>query len=232
MLVMKEVRLLLLIFLIGALLELTTCALLWGGAVRGKVVEQDTDRPIPGALIAVVWEGTAISGIESTNVCYHAELAITNEQGVFHTGAWLSRQKNYFVESGSRMIFVYKRGYYEPYLSPRKIGILSMIAKYIRWKLYPKLILARFTGTSDERLKDLNQLMNFGSCYYESGKSARNLYPFYAALYYEAKELGATEKDLRRLKEVAASAAVAEDTTHPQEETDKRVQKFLRDNLK
>jgi hypothetical protein len=189
--------------------------------MNGMVLEEGTDKPISGAIIAVEWHGHVSSGamfVEASKVCYHVGTATTDEQGRYRTKSWKQPQrKEYTVNFDRITMTVYKRGYGGPKaLYREKNGVIY---------------LAPFTGTREERLKFLKGIATGSGCG-DAGESQRRLYPLYKELYYEAKAQGATEKDLQWFRQFAAANAVAQDSGVADSEGYERAQKFLQDNLK
>jgi hypothetical protein len=175
---MKFLRIVLIMF---TLLPLTACGLT-GGIVSGKVLEEKTDKPIPGAIVVVRWIGRTTSGsmyVEAHNVCYHVETATTDEQGGYQTKAWSQAQhKDYTVKFHNMQVDAYKQDY----------G-LSQAATRNDEDVY----LAPFKGTSGERLAYLKRIYGATGCGAQN-ESEKNMLPLLKALYDEAKLHGGDKK--------------------------------------
>lgn len=170
---MKSLRWLLLPLL---LLPLTACGMS-GGPFNGKVLEENTHKPIPGAIVVVRWVGLVSSWVDSQHVCYHVETATTDEEGRYQTKGW-SQSLNYSVKFDRMEIDAYKLGYGRP-------SKLSQV-KEIEY-------LAPFKGTRGERLAYLGNFsgMQCGV----TGDYAPKLIPLYKVIYEEAKQLAVTKED-------------------------------------
>ena len=168
-----------LITLLTLTLSVQACALT-GAPITGKVLEEGTNNPIPGAIVAVTWIGRTTSGsiyVESGDVCYHVETVTTNEQGFYQTQAWSQEQhKDYTVKFDHKQVTAYKAGYGVPQRSSQKDGV-----EY----------LAKFKGTREERLEYLWRMRP--SCDAQN-ESEENKLPLLKALYDEAKLHGGDKK--------------------------------------
>ena len=71
---------------IVALFPLSACGLS-GSAIKGQVLEAETNKPIPGAIVVVRWHGTWAPPA-GTSTCYHVESAMTDAEGRYKTPAW------------------------------------------------------------------------------------------------------------------------------------------------
>ena len=192
------------------------------GPVTGQILEAGTKKPIAGAIVLVRWQGVYSQVVETKTVCYHVETATTDAEGRYQTAAWKEPPKGSAFSPGPRMIDAYKAGY-ETYWPPG----------FDRTQDYKQNIyyLAPFKGTREERLKYLERIARSSGCD-SAGKSRRNLYPLYEALYYEAKVNAAKEEDLQWYRRMAAeiSVGVSDQLTHA--ENEKRIEQFLREHLK
>jgi len=161
------------ILLMLAATPLAACALS-GEAIEGRVLEEGTNKPIPGAIVVVKWIGLTTSGswfVEASTVCYHVETATTDGQGNYQTKAWRQPQhKDYTVKFDRIGVDAYKPGYGFP-------GKLSQV-KGIEY-------LAPFRGSREERLKFLSRIEGATGCG-GGGDSKKNLLPFDRAVYEEA----------------------------------------------
>jgi len=165
---------------------LASCALS-GGAIKGKLLEQGTNKPIPGGIVLVRWYGHVSSGsifVEARTLCYHVETSTTDEQGRYQTKAWRQPQKkDYTVKFDYIGVQGFKRGYQLPYGKPQVEG---------------KTYLVPFNGTRKERLENL-KLQARAGC--EGPKdNLKKLIPLYRALYEEAKSIAITTDDKEIVK--------------------------------
>lgn len=175
-------KLLRLMLMLPTLLPLSACALS-GGPVVGQVVEEGTQKPVPGATVVVRWIGRTTSGswfVEARDVCYHVETAVTDERGQYKTAAWTQEQsKDYTLKYHSLRVDAYKPGYGLPTKPSEKEEIVY---------------LATFKGTTTERLEYLSRISGTSSCG-SRNDSEKNLIPMRKALYEEAKTLAQTERE-------------------------------------
>lgn len=175
---MKFIRMMLLML---AVLPLGACALS-GEAMQGRILEEGTNKPIPGAIVVVRWEGLTTSGswfVEASTVCYRVETATTDEQGNYQTQAWRQPQhKDYTVKFDRIRVDAYKPGYGFPNKLSRVKGI-----EY----------LAPFEGSRGERLGYVKRLFGATACGAQN-ESEKNMLPLLKALYEEAKLLGGDKK--------------------------------------
>ena len=156
--------------------------------------------------------------VDSEHVCIHVGSAITDSEGRYEIQSWHKPSSINFVSDIERTVLtIYKRGFGGP---------------KIPYRVKKDLIyLAPFTGAREERLRYLKAIVTGSGCD-EAGRSERNLYPLYKALYDEAKSDEGAEKDLKWFREMAAMVAVAEEGHMTEDEADKRMRAFLQDNLK
>jgi hypothetical protein len=62
-----------------------------GKPVGGQVIERETGKPLPDALVIVEWQTSAARGGHGASgaSCYHMEYAITDKNGQFKTERWV-----------------------------------------------------------------------------------------------------------------------------------------------
>lgn len=194
-------------------LPLAACAVS-GSGIEGQVVEEGTNKPVSGAIVIARWHGTASMLVDSRTVCVHVESATTDDQGRFRFSRWYQTPK--FIVSGVQpTVTAYKPGYE---------------GKLFEEKIYH---LKPFTGTRGERFQSLWRVVSATGCS-SAGRTRRNLYPLYKAVYEEAKPLATTDEEKQRLqmiREIAASEWVARDAHMTTEESRKLVEEHLRDHL-
>ena len=84
-------------------------------AVRGKVVDDGTGRPVASAIVIAVWELKAPYGLEGHTIAGHMHVAevLTNNQGEYLVSGWgpRPRPENTFLEFNAPLIVVFKDGY-------------------------------------------------------------------------------------------------------------------------
>lgn len=212
------------ILLLITLLPLTACGLS-SDPIEGQVLEAGTKKPLAGAIVVVRWEGTYSQIAESKTSCYHVETATTDGEGRYKIPGWWQMPKGPFFSPGAKDIIAYKAGYAEHW--PAGYDRTADYKNNVRY-------LAPFKNTSGERFKYLEQMARASNCL-AAGKSEKNLYPLYEALYFEAKNFVATEDDKRKLqwlREVAAEVAVGVSDQFTHAENEKRIEQFLREHLK
>ena len=155
-------------------LPLSACSLS-DGPIEGRVLEEGTDKPIPGAIVIVRWIGRTTSGsmfVEARDVCYHVETAETDENGGYQIKAWSQEQhKDYTVTFDQMAVDAYKPGY----------GFSSAVPRNDE-----DMYLDPFKGTGPERLIYLKRMFGATGCDAQN-ESRKNMLPFLNALYAEAK---------------------------------------------
>lgn len=181
--------------------------------VTGQVLDQDTGQPVEGAIVVMRWQGTAtMAFVDQRTLCYHVETAISDADGRFSTPAWIEASRYRNLGLKKRMETVYKAGYRHV----RSEGNLHY------------LVLDR--GDVEEKLSYLENLVRNSGCY-SAGKLMRRSYPMLEAVFYEAKELGASQELLQWMRYVVASAWLAHDGPIPSRVHNREISIFLRDHL-
>jgi hypothetical protein len=220
---MRLLRIMLVMF---ALFPLSACGLS-NGPIEGQVFEAGTHKPIAGTIVIVRWHGTySIPFADTRSSCYHVETATTDAQGHFKTPAWTEKSKGFLFSGDYWVINMYKSGYQE-YWPPSFINS-DEYHKNVRF-------MEPFKGTREERFEKLQKIAQSSNCN-SASNSGQNLYPYYEALYLEAKSLAMSadeHKKLQWFREVAASYAVTgKGDMTTQRELDEQVELFLEDHLK
>lgn len=185
----------------------------WDG-YAGKVVDGDTGKPLDGVFVIARYWGDLPAGGSFQSVCYHAAGTTTNAQGEYRMNPRFDTPDFYFDKRSD--IDFFKAGYQSVYY---KDGVGK---------------LKKDTGNREKRLEELTRIVRTSDCR-GSGKSLRALYPFFEAIYYEAKSISVTQDELKQLRwfqERAASKAIASDSSMTDSEAEAARQKFLEDNLK
>ncbi|WP_461573349.1 transthyretin-like family protein [Sulfuricaulis sp.] len=177
------------VFLFVLWLPLTACAVS-GDAIDGQVMKEGTNKPIPGAIVVVRWQGNAGGPVDSSTICYHVETATTDEQGRFHIKAWKTTE-----EAVGLHTTWYQRLFMGPTIFDREVMTTAYRPGYT-FSTKPSekntVWLKPFTGTREERFKDLVRVST--SCG-SAGESERNLLPLIKALYAEASSIATTAKE-------------------------------------
>jgi len=157
-----------------------------GGVVKGRVLDYQTNKPIPGAIVFAYWEGHMWAVVESQTVCIHLDTTVSDDQGRYHFGAWRKPATINFVTRIHPYVLAYKPGYGDPqgiYRQPEGITYL-----------------APFTGTREARLKYLSIWgSRTGWCERKGEDYANKLIPLYRALYSEGKSIAVTKDEKRRV---------------------------------
>lgn len=115
-------------------LPLQACALS-GGPVDGVVLEEGTNKPIPDAVVVVLWKHH--QGYSGT-VCYHVETATSNEKGEYHIPKWSNPSDTRTLMDPYVSASAYKPGYGLPTQPSQKDQ---------------EVLLAPFSGGRGERLE-------------------------------------------------------------------------------
>jgi hypothetical protein len=163
----------------------------WDGYV-GKVVDADTGKPLDGVFVIARYSGDLPAGGSFQSVCYHAAGTTTNAQGEYRMNPRFDTPDFYFDKRSE--IDFFKAGYQRVYY---KDGVAK---------------LKEDTSNYQKRLEYLQRMAGY-TCR-SAGRSQRSLYPFFEAIFYEAKSISVTsdeKKDLEKFRWVAASQAIASD---------------------
>ena len=184
---------------------------------RGRVIDQDTDQPIAGAIIVGKYIGSR--GAEGSTSCNRVESAVSDQDG------WFTLPLD--PRDGGPLMEAYHHGY-KWGRSPRKalrgvdgnvehwqVQIVAWNAEINRATLirYEPTIyrsqaealaasrqemdvyLKPFSGTREERLRELHRLHVAGSCVAPHRTTAGPV-PFFEALFKEETELGDDKRSL------------------------------------
>ncbi len=181
--------------MLPTLLPLSACALS-GGPVIGQVVEEGTNKPIPGAIIVVRWRGDLPGFADSRTVCYHVASTVTDQAGGYRIPAWSKETEKDWqkrIINKEFVIDVYKAGYGWPTKPSQKVEI-----EY----------LAPFKGDTKERFDYLSRVISGTTCV-SAGESYKNLYRVTHAIYQEAKAIARTADEKQRAERFRE---LAEDT--------------------
>lgn len=173
----QPLRLARMIGLTVLLIPLSACAIS-GKPMEGRVLEVDTRKPIPDAIVVVRWQGNRPAFVESQTVCAHVDTAVTDAQGRYAIKRWVAVLHNGPVLDLEPLVMVYKTGYQEAYI-PAEAGTTYLKA---------------FAGTREERFEYLRRVTSATGCG-GAGDSEKNLLPLAKALYEEARSIATTTKE-------------------------------------
>jgi hypothetical protein len=185
----------------------------WDGYV-GKVVDADTGEPLDHVFVIARYWGDLPAGGSFQSVCYHAGGTTTNEQGEYRMNPRFDTPDFYFDKRSD--IDFFKAGYQRVYY---KDGVAK---------------LKEDTSNNQKRLEYLKRMARY-TCR-SAGRSQRSLYPFFEAIFYEAKSISVTsneKKDLEKFRWVAASQAIASDRERNMDgsEYSQLIKDYLKDHL-
>jgi hypothetical protein len=164
-----------------SLLALFTAActfIVSGPEMDGRVLDSETAAPISGALVIAEWSGDIGGPVQSSEVCFHLEVATTDADGRYHIPAWTRRpvadwEGGFFglrnVEISRR---TYKRGYVQSRYDPNDKMIILMVP---------------FEGGTSQRIEYL-RLQGTRSCGRFDG-SREHEKTLWKAICQEAKDL-------------------------------------------
>lgn len=170
-----KINVLLLIGL-GLLVFITACAAFSDKEpIQGHVVEEGTNKPVPGAIVVARWKEGRSLYVDSQTVCVHVESTTTDAQGRYQIPRYKGNVPSH-VDS-------YKLGY-------------ERSDTYYKTKAYleHKDILKSFTRTREERFAYLKRIEYATRCPHAK-ESEKNMLLFYRALYDEARDLTVTKDD-------------------------------------
>ena len=142
-----------------------------GGPVDGKVLEEGTHKPVPGAIVIASWQGALFTFVDSRHTCIHVETATTDQAGHYHIPLWTASPKPP-VHDVELHIVTYKAGYEWAGYDDRDQRV-----QYLK----------PFTGTKEERLKSMGPGGNPRCGSAEEYRPV--LEPLFRARYEEAKSL-------------------------------------------
>lgn len=165
--------------LIAAIVLPTTGCAYSGGPIEGRVLEEGTDKPIPGVIVVARWEGTAFSFVENPTVCIHVETATTDKDGRYRIPFWHASAEPAGVHGIEPIVTAYKAGYQWPRKLPKS---LDDEMQYLR----------PFVGTREERFKASRIA---GIKCPNAGSSQRNLIPLYKTIYEQLATLALTKDE-------------------------------------
>lgn len=164
---------------------LSACGLS-SGPIEGRVLDLDTKQPVAGAIVVVRWEGTHLIPFADTqSSCYHAESAVTDDEGRYRIARWSAPSKGPLFTEDYKSFTVYKVGY--SHFMESRYGESEDTKKNIYF-------LKAFKGSREERLKYLNRVSNATECA-SAGDSYASLLPLRRAVFEEAQPLAQTQAE-------------------------------------
>jgi hypothetical protein len=217
------------------LAQSSTTHALSGSPIDGQVLEYDTGRPVPGAIVIARWVGNIVGSGQTP--CVHAESAVADADGTYRIASW-SRLPPALILGTSAMLNAYKSGF-ESVHSPLTyfgradgtwivnqrdptnaiVRTFSDRASAEAATSPDNVYMKPFNGTEAERFQYLRGVFGLSSCP-SAGSSERNFYPALRAAYQKAKPLATSEKqkkDLRLMQKIAAGTWLALPSDAPYE---------------
>lgn len=150
--------------------------------VEGRVLEQGTNRPIPGAIVIARWRGhMPVFPADGQSVCYHVESATTDEEGRYRFPVFDEEPRHRRIRYKYIQVDAYQPGYE-----------WSGTSEGVQY-------LAPFIGSREQRFKYLERVFGSIGCGADDD-SDRNSIPFLKALYREAKDFAQTQEEKRVLE--------------------------------
>ncbi len=194
---------------------------------RGRIIDQDSGRPIAGAIVVGRYMGSR--GAEGASSCNRVESAVSDQDGWFampidardsppfmaayhrdyrwgRSTRWAERAADGNMNHWQVQIVEWNpevtRGRlvrYEPtiYYSERE----AKAASREQFDVYLK----RFSGNREQRLDELHRLSNAGSCVAAHQTTAGPV-PFFEAIYEEQTTLGDDKRSLEMSREIIQNA--------------------------
>ncbi|MDH4192409.1 MAG: hypothetical protein OEW21_19660 [Betaproteobacteria bacterium] len=154
------------------------CVGISGGPVSGKVLEEDSGKPIAGAIVVVRWFGVVGGMGHGGKVCYHVAATLSRNDGSYLVPEWYERENRYGWGMGHREYYViaYKAGYGWP-RQPSQDQEISLLTP--------------FKGTVEERFKYFDSVISNTICSHHA-EIGKHLYWPWMALYEEARSISVT----------------------------------------
>jgi len=123
------------------------CGLIIGDwAQDGQVIDTETWTPLPGALVIAEWTADIGGPVQSSQVCFHLAVTITDGNGRYHIPAWHRRPVADWERgiAGLSNVQLSRRTYKEGY------GFIKEDPR-----IRTTLLTAPFRGTPEERITQL-----------------------------------------------------------------------------
>lgn len=143
----------------------------------GRVLDEETQQPIEGAIVVFRWQGVGTKAfVDTQTVCYHVESAVTDAEGRYTTASWKEESRYRDLSMKQVLDTAYKAGYMHT-RTDRTTGDQT---------------LRKDNRGSKERLEYLDRAAVFCP---GADESMRKLLPLYKALYAEASDLAKTNEE-------------------------------------
>ena len=161
-------------------------------AIRGQVLEDGTEQPIPGAMLVARWSGV---GAYSHSECFHVEAATSDAQGNYVIPAWTNHDDSNRLTYQSVQLTVYAPGYIRvrssgPFTNEETYNTYKNFTDWIEGAARTVKYLRKDTGTVRERLDYLrDEIVGCGDRYVENAK----LLAFYTAIRDEVSNIPEAE---------------------------------------
>lgn len=157
--------------------------------MRGRVLHEIHDKPIPDTMVVALWKGTEGSGDNKKTVCYHVEYTQADDKGFFSFPEW--RESSSYDHLKDTKIYVY--AFHKHYRTSELTKQVITEKNYNYYLAKPREIEDENKARED-RLRYLQQFVGDTTCDLE-GESRTNLKPMYAAIVEEAEQIAVTDKD-------------------------------------
>ena len=157
------------------LIALPACGLS-GDEINGKVIDEETNKPIPGATVSALWIGNVFALVDTQSACVHAQASTTDYRGEFNMPEWRKESQIGWVRHIKPSIIAHKHGY--------------IFSRYENNTIYLK----PFRGNVSERLEYLSTILDANRCG-SKDESERTLHHLYNSMYQEAKRIAISEND-------------------------------------
>ena len=183
----------------------------------GQVTDAETGEPLEGVIVVALWEGHVNPIADSTQICYHVETAVSDAVGHFRIPGWIGGK---FGVMGSYISTVSYKKNYRP--GPPKKDSANDI------RLVP------FVGDQSEWFDYLSRYPRVVNCL-SGGESRKKLFKLFNSIYEESKDLarnGDEHKVVMKIRNAAASAAVAAPLNMSASRAEALKRKFIEDHMK
>ena len=158
-------------YLVMAIVSLSGCGMA-GLPFSGQVTDAETGEPIEGVIVVALWKGDVNPIVDSTQICYHVETAVSDENGKYRVPGWVGGK---FGVMGSYIITEsYKQGY-------ERVPVNGRYSKN-------EVKMAIFTGTLESRMSYLVDFAGQVSCGPQENRE-KALFQLYKEIYLEARGL-------------------------------------------
>lgn len=183
----------------------------------GQVTDEKTGEPLEGVIVVALWEGHVNPIADSTRICYHVETAVSDAEGKFRIPGWIGGK--FGVMGGYIRTVSYKKNY-----QPRPADKSSA----------HDIELVSFVGDESEWFDYLSHYTRVANCL-SGGKSRQKLFNLFNSIYEESKNLARTgdeRKIVMKIRNAAASAAVAAPLDMSTSRAETLERKFMEEHMK